>query len=329
MAPVEPGTYKITNMKSGTALTVSDVDAGTVSCWRRHSDATQKWFLQRSGAGWQFKNCKSGQYLTVSNTKDFSEVYCGRHPISWELTQGPRDHDVYLIKFAGCDRMFDLEKCGTANNGGKVTLCQQWGSVPHQRWKLERLSDDTGEEYQHFPREIAEKDQRLAAKDQQLAAQDQQLADKTRQIADKNTRLADKDHQLTQMAEQLEIQGQQLAQANSSLQSTQIELTEVVERLRSKEQELDRLQRNDQGSGGEPLGGYASRDALSQANDMIRDRDIELLKLQNQMLREKIENETSRQRRETGELREKVVNLERLVTQLSRDVVRSNNMAAS
>ncbi|KAG8686558.1 hypothetical protein FRC08_012450, partial [Ceratobasidium sp. 394] len=54
------------------------------------------WFVQHSGRGWQFKNCKSGQYLAVSNTDDHSEVYCGGHPIAWELTQEPRDHDIYL-----------------------------------------------------------------------------------------------------------------------------------------------------------------------------------------------------------------------------------------
>ncbi|KAG9081688.1 hypothetical protein FRC06_005450, partial [Ceratobasidium sp. 370] len=274
-----------------------------------------QWFVQRSGEGWRFRNCKSGQFLTVSNTDDFSEVYCGKHPISWELVQGPRDHDVYLIKFAGCNRMFDLDKNGAAHNGNRVTLCQQVGSVPHQRWKFERLNDDTGEEDQRISREIAERDQRLAAMDQQLATQGQQLADKTRQIVDKNAQLTHKDHQLARMAEQLAIQGQEIAQVNSSLRSTQAQMAEVTERLRSKEEELDRLRRNDPGSGGEPSGRHAFRDALSQANDSIRDRDIELLKLQNQMLREKVDNEAYRQQREIRDLRENMVKLEQLVAQ--------------
>ncbi|KAG9092036.1 hypothetical protein FRC06_000273 [Ceratobasidium sp. 370] len=177
---------------------------------------------------------------------------------------------MYIIKFAGCDRLFDLGDA--AHNGNKVNICHQWEPAPHQRWKFERLSDDAGEEEQRLPREIAERDQQLAAKDQRLATKDQQLADKTLQLA------------------------------------------EVVERLKSKEQELNRL--HDLGSCGEASGRYTCRDALSQANDTIRDRDIELLKLQNQMLREKMENDAYKQQRETGELREKVEKLEQLVTQV-------------
>ncbi|KAG8686559.1 hypothetical protein FRC08_012451 [Ceratobasidium sp. 394] len=237
--------------------------------------------------------------------------------------------------------MFDLHD-GAAHNGNKVTLCPRVGSVPHQRWRFERLRqvhDDTGEEGSQLSKEIAAQDQRLAAKDQELAAQDQQLADKTRQIANKDTQLADKDYQLMQVTERL-------AQVNSSLQSTQAQLGEVAERLRSKEQEFDRLKRHELCACGEPSGRHTFRDALSQANDTIRDRDIELLKLQNQLLREKVENETSKQQRENRELRENMAKLEQLVAQvsiisprkrpsvaetceckLSRDIVKPNNLA--
>ncbi|KAG8700002.1 hypothetical protein FRC08_004985 [Ceratobasidium sp. 394] len=261
--------------------------------------------MQRSGGGWRFKSCKSGLYLTASDTNEGSEVYSGKYPISWELAQGARDHEVYIIKFAGCDRVFDL--CGgEAHNGNRVILHHQWESEPHQKWKLERLNDDAGEEDQWLIREIAERDQ--------------QLADKTRQLVDKDTQLMDKDHQLTQMVERLATQSQEAALVSSSPQLTQAQLAEVAERLKSNGQEVDRLQRDNLCAYGKPSGKYTFRDALSQANDTIRDRDIELLKLQNRMLRDELENEASIRQRETGELRENVAKLEQWVVQLSQGI---------
>ncbi|KAG8683636.1 hypothetical protein FRC09_015946 [Ceratobasidium sp. 395] len=198
----------------------------------------------------------------------------------------------------------------TSENGaGTITLCQYVENVVHQRWRFERLSDDDGGEEQRLTRELIEKDQLLAVKDRQLASNELQMANKDAQLLVKH-------RELMETAGQLAAQSQQSDQLEESLLRTQAQLTEATERLASKDQEIDRLRCTDLASSGESERRRALQDALSRANDAVRDRDIELLKLQNQMLREKvdrIENGASDQRRETEELRETVKRLEHLL----------------
>ncbi|KAG8750698.1 hypothetical protein FRC12_012760 [Ceratobasidium sp. 428] len=317
-----PGTYQIINTRNGMALEAGNNDAGTLFCGEKNSATWQK--AQCSGAGWRIKSCDTGRYLTVSKTDNCSEVYGGKYPISWELCQGPRDHDIYVIKFAGSNRGLELAG-GRGGPGDRIELFHHADNTQFPKWRFERF-DDTSAEERQTTRGVIDKDQKLTDKDQQLATMERQLADKEAQLVNKGLQLASKDAQLgdkhrelMEMAEKFAMESQRVKRLNADLQSTQARLTEATERLASKDQEVDRLRYTVLASSGESER-RDLQDALGRAQEAARDRDIELLKLQNQMLREKmdkVETGVSEQRRETEELRETVRNLEHFLMQVS------------
>ncbi|KAG8767025.1 hypothetical protein FRC12_006487 [Ceratobasidium sp. 428] len=70
--------------------------------------------------GLQYQECLNGMYLAVAETTDTkprARVVCGRYPTTWELNQGLYDHEMYIIKQAGVDRVVDLGGAGNAQDG--------------------------------------------------------------------------------------------------------------------------------------------------------------------------------------------------------------------
>jgi hypothetical protein len=104
---LRPGTYRIVSGLTGTAIQVSDHDHTKVVAWERHDGESQqvcsldvqvhyypvadggnnmqKWFLQRSGDGYKFKNRRHGTYLAVCSTDIHSLAYAARYPTTWVL----------------------------------------------------------------------------------------------------------------------------------------------------------------------------------------------------------------------------------------------------
>ncbi|KAG9079040.1 hypothetical protein FRC06_007987 [Ceratobasidium sp. 370] len=117
MAPVQPGTYRIVSVASGTYITLHN--HWDAVCWRKLDNKNQQWYIQRSGEGYRIKNCLTGLYLVVSDTALGAKVFCGRYPTTWELNQGMEDHDMYIVKLAGCDRVVGLH-WGKADDGNEV-----------------------------------------------------------------------------------------------------------------------------------------------------------------------------------------------------------------
>ncbi|QRW12492.1 ricin-type beta-trefoil lectin domain protein [Ceratobasidium sp. AG-Ba] len=254
---MQPGTFKIINAKSGTALTASEGHGGDVFCWEKHGGRSQLWFLQSSGAGWKIKNCANGQYLTASNTDNVATVYCGKYPISWELAQGPTDHDLYIIKFAGCDRIFDLSDWGSARNGTKVYLCMQLEWMAHRRWKFERFGDDTGEDHHKL----------------------------LSQIKDKNQELLSRDQRITELAATITTQVSQMNQLNETNRQLQVKLDQAQEHAAGIERELAKLRADHSNCHKASTDRTSMQEALDRAHNQIRDRDIEILKQQLQSMR--------------------------------------------
>ncbi|KAG8734943.1 hypothetical protein FRC10_011166 [Ceratobasidium sp. 414] len=182
MPPVQPGTYRITNVKSGTCITVKN-DWDVVG-WQKHDGRDQ----QRSGAGYRFKNCQTGQYLCVVETRDTKEprtkVFCGIFPTTWDLRQESKDFNMYIMKQADANRIIDLTGAGSKEDGTELFADPQPHWVPQQRWRFEFLrsirskfgSDDTGEEEQRLSKEIQLKDKQISEKDEELARIKKELA---------------------------------------------------------------------------------------------------------------------------------------------------------
>ncbi|KAG9090925.1 hypothetical protein FS749_000195 [Ceratobasidium sp. UAMH 11750] len=175
MPPVEPGTYRIVCVASDTCI-ISQGDWDAV-CWRKLDNENQRWYVQRSGEGYQIKNCLTGLYLVVSGTDAGAKVYCGRYPTTWELNQGMKDNDMYIIKQAGCDRVLDLH-FGQANDGNEIHAWPQADWFACRRWRFERLGDDTGEGEQERSEELESKNKQINERDQRIQEQNAQLAER-------------------------------------------------------------------------------------------------------------------------------------------------------
>lgn len=108
-----PGTYRIINVASNTAVTVPEIANGMwcigtgigveISRYayriELRPDLTWlfgKWYLQRSGIGRRFKICQYGHYLTVSDTSQSSLLRIGDYPTSWSVFKNENDHNMYM-----------------------------------------------------------------------------------------------------------------------------------------------------------------------------------------------------------------------------------------
>ncbi|CAE6470121.1 unnamed protein product [Rhizoctonia solani] len=135
---MKPGTYRIVNLNSGTAITANH--RGTVG-WHKQDSKDQQWFAQASGKGYRFRNIASGGYLAVTSTTDSdNRLYCGEYPTTWALVTNPdhSGHEVYGIMIGDTDRMLDLIHA--------YSRARHNGSTKHRTWRFERISDETGEE---------------------------------------------------------------------------------------------------------------------------------------------------------------------------------------
>ncbi|CAE6470141.1 unnamed protein product [Rhizoctonia solani] len=107
---MKPGTYRIVNLASGTAIT--EIGPGEVASRPVDYDSkTQQWFAQHSGDGYQFKSLKSGGYLAIASINDHNgELYSSGYPTSWMLFPNPehRGHNTYGILMGDTDLILDL-----------------------------------------------------------------------------------------------------------------------------------------------------------------------------------------------------------------------------
>ncbi|KAF8602549.1 hypothetical protein BDV93DRAFT_557325 [Ceratobasidium sp. AG-I] len=186
MTPIKPGTYRITNVGGGTSIYVRD-NGWDAACWAKGGHKNQQWYLQRSGAGYQIKNCWNNTYLAVSETRDGARIFCGRFPTTWEFGQGSKDHNQYMIKIANNPGFaIDLRHYGASHNGNEIDLCPVRDWLDCQKWRFEHLSDNTGDE---AVVEIASKNKQIEGYKSQLAAKDAQLAQLTECLVSQNKEL--------------------------------------------------------------------------------------------------------------------------------------------
>ncbi|KAG8715474.1 hypothetical protein FRC09_016589 [Ceratobasidium sp. 395] len=222
-------------------------------CWRRHEAMDQHWYVQRSGAGYRIKNRMNGLYLVVSETTDTNppaKVFCGRYPTTWELNQGIKDYEMYIIKQAGCDRVVDLDGFGDARDGNELHTFTQLDWLACRRWRFEHLSDETGEENEEVlkklqakSKEVEEKDSELVWLRKQLASQAEELALVKLDIARGSAVLAQTQETLRQVSGSLATLVDQSAldkfqSVTKHLEQEQAQQKEKSEKLEKKLEEL-------------------------------------------------------------------------------------------
>jgi len=248
MAHIKPGTYRVMNVASGTALAIPENNVWDVVGWERNDNKNQQWFAQRSGEGYRFKNSEYGHYLAISNTCVQAPLYAGRYPTSWQLIQNQEDHNMYILKCGDVDLVIDLDDYGAGHNGNHIHAYAQEHWVPQKRWRLERLSDETGDDEWRLTKEVAEKNEQLVSKDQQLTTKIDELASKERHIIemDKQTaelseQLASKDEELAHVRQELVEKSALLEQSRRNLEDKALQQQKENAGLHEKIERVERL----------------------------------------------------------------------------------------
>ncbi|QRV97950.1 ricin-type beta-trefoil lectin domain protein [Ceratobasidium sp. AG-Ba] len=153
-----------------------------------------------------------------------------------------------------------------------MSLDTTW--MPHRSWKFERLGHEPRAEDQRLHKQIAERDHKIAEKDQQLAEKDRRLVELEARI------------------EALKREDDDAEQPSQRPSPNEVPTTVDQDDHQSIEhaEDISNLQ-----------------EALRRANDTIREREITIITLQNQLLlREKVDDET----RDVRDLRNRVAAME-------------------
>jgi hypothetical protein len=140
------GTYKLTNVKSGVGMDLSEGDGQSVIAFSPHGGDNQQWvFEEVDGGYYTIRNVGLGKYLTFPDEAcDGKQVIATNGPRPWEVrvghegvnTKDPRES--LRIFVPGTNKNLDLKDHGDATAGNIIQL---WEQTPGkgQAWYFERV----------------------------------------------------------------------------------------------------------------------------------------------------------------------------------------------
>jgi len=130
---VQPGVYRLRNVKSGTYLDASSKKQNVVHGWDSRPDSdNQKWDIQKKGNKFTIKNVGNGDYINVWKTDNSTDVKVKDNatPVRFE------EHDgAYAIYLDDSEGVIDLDR-GDNDNGTAVNVWKFTGAQ-QQLWRLE------------------------------------------------------------------------------------------------------------------------------------------------------------------------------------------------
>ncbi|KAJ1308066.1 hypothetical protein OPQ81_002132 [Rhizoctonia solani] len=243
---IKLGTYFIIHDCSGKAIQVDSQNYHKITVWDRHAGENQQWYLQQSGKGYMFKNKQHGYYLGLSLADDSPFPVCATpYPASWVVMKlDPSAIGEGCARIVSCDetksRVLSLDSgvLSIGENGDKVRATRFYGSGD-ESWRLERLSDDTGEElpkqYQieraQLQKDLAEKMTELARKERKLARRTEDLAKRDMDIARLRLDLETKDRGIRSRDQELVTKQQELARKEQELAMKDRELLAKIQEI--------------------------------------------------------------------------------------------------
>jgi len=131
--PIQPGTYRFRNTKSGTYLDASVKEEGLVHGWAsRPGNQNQKWIVEQRGGNYALKNLGDGRYAWIQNQQDGSRVEVSKEATEWSFVD---QNGGYVIYAAGTGLVIDLDM-GSSDNGASIAV---WGfhGADQQIWQAE------------------------------------------------------------------------------------------------------------------------------------------------------------------------------------------------
>ncbi|KAF8607881.1 hypothetical protein BDV93DRAFT_519868 [Ceratobasidium sp. AG-I] len=195
---LKPGTYRIVNVASKTAIEALDKDRRKVVGWASSAqhDKHQMWFVQRAGRGYQFKNCHFGTYFCVHSADSNTALCASAYPIAWvlHLVQG---EDTFVLQLPGNDRILNLDN-GSKDNGTKISLQPTEDLPDRRRWRFEHISDesDTVDAVRSIRQELEllkQEHQSLKQEHQSLKREFQLQSEEIRELRHSDTKVSDEE----------------------------------------------------------------------------------------------------------------------------------------
>ncbi|ELU36786.1 hypothetical protein AG1IA_09184 [Rhizoctonia solani AG-1 IA] len=270
---IKLGTYFIIHDCSGKAIQIDSQNYQKITVWDRHAGDNQQVCTplvdpilceRQSGKGYMFKNKQHGYYLGMSLSDDSPFPVCATpYPCSWVVMK----QDQLAIgdgcpRIVACDeiksRVLSLDSgvLSIGENGDKVCSSKaliiritqevfkqvratRYYASADESWRLERLSDETGEElpkqYQieraQLQRDLAEKVQELLRKDRKLARRGEELARKDADITMLKADLHTKDRGIRSRDQEIVTKQQELARKEQELAMKDREILAKMEEI--------------------------------------------------------------------------------------------------
>ncbi|CAE6386046.1 unnamed protein product [Rhizoctonia solani] len=261
---IKLGTYFIIHDCSGKAVQIDSQNYQKVTVWDRHAGDNQQWYLQQSGKGYMFKNKQHGYYLGLALSDDSPFPVCATpYSCSWVvMKQDPHAIGDGCPRIVSCDeiksRVLSLDSgvLSIGENGDKVyyfkrlmtgvtqdaleqVRATRYYASADESWRLERLSDETGEElpkqYQieraQLQRDLAEKVEELLRKERKLARRGEELARKDADITMLKADLNAKDRGLRSRDQEIVTKQQELARKEQELAMKDRELLAKIQEI--------------------------------------------------------------------------------------------------
>ncbi|KAG9126054.1 hypothetical protein FRC07_005088 [Ceratobasidium sp. 392] len=140
---ISPGTYRIINLKSRTALDQSRKDDQAIHGWQQHDQNNQHWYVQPTDGGYNLKNVESGRYAGVNGHQNGSKLRGSGTPTKWNLFEDKAGSGQWFIGIPGDNAVVDLDM-GRPANGTTVHLWDRTGAE-QQKWRFEKINDNSGQ----------------------------------------------------------------------------------------------------------------------------------------------------------------------------------------
>ncbi|KAG2003350.1 hypothetical protein CC2G_003959 [Coprinopsis cinerea AmutBmut pab1-1] len=136
---MEPGRYRVINVKGGTALDLDINNNSTVHGWAFHGGDNQLWDFEHIGDNiWTICNANTGGYLAIVNgiAGDGVKAVSWADPFEWAVWPDENDGSVWRIGVPDTAFHLDLSDHGNSADG---TAVQVWNASDgrNQCWVVE------------------------------------------------------------------------------------------------------------------------------------------------------------------------------------------------
>jgi len=132
---IQPGVYRIKNVKSSTYFDSSVQDSGVIHGWdSRPENKNQRWFIQQSAQGYTIKNAESGAFASVPRLDNNTPVEASANATEWDIQD--KGNSTYAIVVSGSPQAVDLDE-GHSENGTRISIWYFTGAE-QQLWRFEQ-----------------------------------------------------------------------------------------------------------------------------------------------------------------------------------------------